>query len=105
MSGEPDTAEAVKPPPTWQGREVRFASVSIGVAKAARKMGGEDALYHVLLNSMVYVDTSKRVFKDMAAIEAVPSVDSYKVLTLSMLAWRANAPPEEDAPDDVVPLP
>lgn len=101
------TAEALhivdvpkKPAPLWNGREVRFLSVGIGVFRSARMMDREAGMYHVMIHSMVYADDGKRVFNSLEEVDAVPNVDAYKILTLAGRAADTNKPNEADKPPD-----
>lgn len=97
MNDGPSTP-ADKPPPSWNGREVKLVSVGLGVFKAARKMPAEEQAFHILIHAARYADDSKRVFENMTAIDEVPNRDSYKLLALAYAAAKFNAPPKEEEP-------
>jgi hypothetical protein len=99
VSEEAATAvETVKKPLLWDGKEVVPAEVSVAVLRASRKMSVEDGTWHIMINSLRYKETKKRVFIDEGALNDVGSKKQLLLMKLAKACVEFVHKPDD--PDD-----
>lgn len=106
VSGETKAA-AEKKPLSWDGKEVIPTEVSVAIMRQARKMSSaEDGVWHIMIHSLRYKETRKRVFIDEKALNEVGSKKQTQLMKLGKVCYDFchKADVEDDDDEEAGPL-